>query len=95
MFVSCLFFEFIPQVVRNPMIEKPNKDGKPPTVEYQEEEILVSAERCLTASVCISLNAISLMLYLPYLLASVGHCLWSSGKAMLQYVQGECGTIMF
>ncbi|KAK1881216.1 Vacuolar fusion protein CCZ1 like [Dissostichus eleginoides] len=27
-------------VVRNPMIEKPNKDGKPPTQEYQEEEIL-------------------------------------------------------
>lgn len=24
------------------MIEKPNKDGKPPTIEYQEEEILVS-----------------------------------------------------
>lgn len=23
------------------MIEKPSKDGKPPTVEYQEEEILV------------------------------------------------------
>lgn len=32
------------------MIEKPNKDGKPPTVEYQEEEILVSAERCSSAS---------------------------------------------
>uniref|UniRef100_A0A8C1Z191 CCZ1 homolog, vacuolar protein trafficking and biogenesis associated n=3 Tax=Cyprinus carpio TaxID=7962 RepID=A0A8C1Z191_CYPCA len=29
-------------VVRNPMVEKPNKDGKPPTVEYQEEEIIVS-----------------------------------------------------
>ena len=30
------------------MIEKPNKDGKPPTIEYQEEEILVSTERdCL------------------------------------------------
>ncbi|CAB1338311.1 unnamed protein product [Coregonus sp. 'balchen'] len=27
-------------VVRNPMVEKPNKDGKPPTIEYQEEEIL-------------------------------------------------------
>lgn len=24
------------------MVEKPNKDGKPPTVEYQEEEIIVS-----------------------------------------------------
>lgn len=24
------------------MIEKPNKDGKPPTIEYQEEEMLVS-----------------------------------------------------
>lgn len=24
------------------MVEKPNKDGKPPTVEYQEEEIVVS-----------------------------------------------------
>lgn len=24
------------------MIEKPNKDGKPPTMEYQEEEMLVS-----------------------------------------------------
>lgn len=23
------------------MIEKPSKDGKPPTIEYQEEEILV------------------------------------------------------
>uniref|UniRef100_A0AAX7UDU7 CCZ1/INTU/HSP4 first Longin domain-containing protein n=1 Tax=Astatotilapia calliptera TaxID=8154 RepID=A0AAX7UDU7_ASTCA len=32
-------------VVRNPMIEKPNKDGKPPTVEYQEEEMLVSTEK--------------------------------------------------
>ncbi|RXN04556.1 disks large-associated 5-like isoform X3 [Labeo rohita] len=29
-------------VVRNPMVEKPNKDGKPPTVEYQEEEIIDS-----------------------------------------------------
>ncbi|MCI4384194.1 hypothetical protein PGIGA_G00036020 [Pangasianodon gigas] len=29
-------------VVRNPMVEKPNKDGKPPTIEYQEEEILDS-----------------------------------------------------
>lgn len=29
------------KVVRNPMVEKPNKDGKPPTIEYQEEEILV------------------------------------------------------
>ncbi|KAI5092929.1 vacuolar fusion protein CCZ1-like [Silurus meridionalis] len=28
-------------VVRNPMIEKPNKDGKPPTIEYQEDEILL------------------------------------------------------
>lgn len=26
------------------MIEKLNKDGKPPTVEYQEEEILVSTK---------------------------------------------------
>ncbi|GLD57588.1 vacuolar fusion protein CCZ1 homolog isoform X1 [Lates japonicus] len=39
------FFEpednfWIVMVVRNPMIEKPNKDGKPPTIEYQEEEIL-------------------------------------------------------
>uniref|UniRef100_A0A8C2ZBI1 CCZ1 homolog, vacuolar protein trafficking and biogenesis associated n=1 Tax=Cyclopterus lumpus TaxID=8103 RepID=A0A8C2ZBI1_CYCLU len=39
------FFEpednfWIVMVVRNPMIEKPNKDGKPPTVEYQEEEII-------------------------------------------------------
>ncbi|KAK7919825.1 hypothetical protein WMY93_011109 [Mugilogobius chulae] len=39
------FFEpeenfWIVMVVRNPMVEKPNKDGKPPTVEYQEEEIL-------------------------------------------------------
>lgn len=23
------------------MVEKPNKDGRPPTIEYQEEEILV------------------------------------------------------
>lgn len=30
------------KVVRNPMVEKPNKDGTPPTIEYQEEEILVS-----------------------------------------------------
>ena len=29
------------QVVRNPMVEKPSKDGKPPTIEYHEEEILV------------------------------------------------------
>uniref|UniRef100_A0A7N6A6A1 CCZ1/INTU/HSP4 first Longin domain-containing protein n=1 Tax=Anabas testudineus TaxID=64144 RepID=A0A7N6A6A1_ANATE len=39
------FFEpednfWIVMVVRNPMIEKPSKDGKPPTIEYQEEEIL-------------------------------------------------------
>jgi len=27
------------------MIEKPNKDGKPSTIEYQEEEMLVSTER--------------------------------------------------
>ncbi len=27
------------------MVEKPNKDGKPPTVEYQEEEIIVSIVR--------------------------------------------------
>lgn len=27
------------------MIEKPNKDGKPPTIEYQEEEILVSTKK--------------------------------------------------
>lgn len=25
------------------MVEKPNKDGKPPTVEYQEDEIIVSS----------------------------------------------------
>uniref|UniRef100_A0A8K9UY46 CCZ1 homolog, vacuolar protein trafficking and biogenesis associated n=1 Tax=Oncorhynchus mykiss TaxID=8022 RepID=A0A8K9UY46_ONCMY len=40
------FFEaedsfWIVMVVRNPMVEKPNKDGRPPTIEYQEEEILV------------------------------------------------------
>ncbi|KAL6475153.1 hypothetical protein MHYP_G00161930 [Metynnis hypsauchen] len=29
-------------IVRNPMIEKPSKDGKPATIEYQEEEILDS-----------------------------------------------------
>uniref|UniRef100_A0A673AJU2 CCZ1/INTU/HSP4 first Longin domain-containing protein n=1 Tax=Sphaeramia orbicularis TaxID=375764 RepID=A0A673AJU2_9TELE len=39
------FFEpednfWIVMVVRNPMVEKPNKDGKPPTIEYQEDEIL-------------------------------------------------------
>lgn len=34
------------KVVRNPMIEKPNKDGKTQTIEYQEEEILVSI-KCL------------------------------------------------
>ncbi|CAB1313145.1 unnamed protein product, partial [Coregonus sp. 'balchen'] len=39
------FFEaedsfWIVMVVRNPMGEKPNKDGKPPSIEYQEEEIL-------------------------------------------------------
>ncbi|CAL8283730.1 unnamed protein product [Merluccius merluccius] len=39
------FFEpednfWIVMIVRNPMVEKPNKDGKPPTVEYQEEEVL-------------------------------------------------------
>uniref|UniRef100_A0A8C9VBA5 CCZ1 homolog, vacuolar protein trafficking and biogenesis associated n=1 Tax=Scleropages formosus TaxID=113540 RepID=A0A8C9VBA5_SCLFO len=39
------FFEpeenfWIVMVVRNPMVEKPNKEGKPPTIEYQEEEIL-------------------------------------------------------
>lgn len=28
------------------MIEKPSKDGKPPTIEYQEEEILVSTSKC-------------------------------------------------
>lgn len=32
------------------MIEKPNKDGKPPTVEYQEEEMLVSTEKYLCMS---------------------------------------------
>lgn len=26
------------------MVEKPSRDGKPPTVEYQEEEILVSVK---------------------------------------------------
>ncbi|KAJ8413698.1 hypothetical protein AAFF_G00082050 [Aldrovandia affinis] len=39
------FFEpeenfWIVMVVRNPMVEKPSKEGKPPTIEYQEEEIL-------------------------------------------------------
>lgn len=68
------------------MIEKPNKDGKPPTVEYQEEEILVSAEGCPSASVSFSNDFSSMNIY-P--LASVGHCLWCSGEAMLQYVQGE------
>lgn len=34
------------KVVRNPMIEKPNKDGKTQTIEYQEEEMLVSM-KCL------------------------------------------------
>lgn len=43
----CLFS----QVVRNPMIEKPNKDGKPPTIEYQEEEMLVSPVEGLPVSV--------------------------------------------
>ena len=39
--VGALFL-LVLQIVRNPMVEKPNKDGKPPTVEYQEEEVLVS-----------------------------------------------------
>lgn len=42
------------------MIEKPNKDGKPPTVEYQEEEILVSTER---SSVFLPLNIVGLNVY--------------------------------
>lgn len=42
------------------MIEKPNKDGKPPTIEYQEEEILVSTE---ISSVFLSLNIVSLNIY--------------------------------
>uniref|UniRef100_A0A4W4F9S2 CCZ1/INTU/HSP4 first Longin domain-containing protein n=1 Tax=Electrophorus electricus TaxID=8005 RepID=A0A4W4F9S2_ELEEL len=33
-------------VVRNPMIEKPNKDGKPPTVEYQEEDVFGRSQLC-------------------------------------------------
>lgn len=69
------------------MIEKPNKDGKPPTVEYQEEEILVSTERDSSTSAFLSVNIVKLYLQCP--LASVGHCLWCSGKTMLQYVQGE------
>lgn len=69
------------------MIEKPNKDGKPPTVEYQEEEILVSTERDSSTSAFLSVNIVKLYLRCP--LACVGHCLWCSGKAMLQYVQGE------
>lgn len=40
--VSCFFSGIlIFKVVRNPMVEKPNKDGKPPAIEYQEDEILV------------------------------------------------------
>uniref|UniRef100_A0A8C5FSC0 CCZ1 homolog, vacuolar protein trafficking and biogenesis associated n=1 Tax=Gadus morhua TaxID=8049 RepID=A0A8C5FSC0_GADMO len=40
------FFEaedsyWIVMIVKNPMVEKPNKDGKPPTIEYQEEEVLL------------------------------------------------------
>lgn len=33
------------------MIEKPNKDGKPPTIEYQEEEMLVSPAGAFALSV--------------------------------------------
>lgn len=66
------------------MIEKPNKDGKPPTVEYQEEEMLVSTEKYL----CMSSLYISeyCQLYLASLLPFVGYCLWCSGKAVLQHV---------
>lgn len=65
------------------MIEKPNKDGKPPTTEYQEEEILVSRTTAF-------LDIGSLTFHLScYLLVFVGYCLWCSCKTMLQYVQGQ------
>lgn len=44
--LCAVFVKSVPQVVRNPIIEKPSKDGKPPSTEYQEEELLVSSEKC-------------------------------------------------
>lgn len=66
------------------MIEKPNKDGKPPTVEYQEEEMLVSTEKYSCMSSFLFLRVLPVVLNLP--LAFVGYCLWCSGKAVLQHV---------
>lgn len=70
------------------MIEKPNKDGKPPTIEYQEEEVLVSAQ-CYSSptSVCLSLDNQAFPRSLS--LVSAGYSLWRSGQTMLQYVQGQ------
>lgn len=74
------------------MIEKPNKDGKPPTVEYQEEEILVSTEVLigmlfLFLALCLTLHFCT---FFP-----VGHCLWCSSAAVLQYVQGRFQYLLY
>lgn len=39
------------------MIEKPNKDGKTQTIEYQEEEILVSMKLTILIQLIFSVNA--------------------------------------
>lgn len=63
--VLFFFLKIHPQVVRNPMIEKPNKDGKPPTVEYQEEEMLVSTEKYLCMSSFFYLWVLPVVLSFP------------------------------
>lgn len=40
------------------MIEKPNKDGKTQTIEYQEEEILVSMKWFISIQFIFSVNAV-------------------------------------